>query len=69
MIPVYLLEGCGKTRMKINDTMPHTCNAEHQTQDMPRAIHTQEMSAIRSSLHSENFHILNKDKSEKHFRK
>ena len=24
LIPVYLLEGCGKTRTKTNDTMPHT---------------------------------------------
>jgi hypothetical protein len=25
MIPVYLIEGCGKTYARINDTMPHTC--------------------------------------------
>ena len=27
MIPVYHYEGCGKTYARINDTMPHTCNA------------------------------------------
>jgi hypothetical protein len=24
MIPVYLIEGCGKTSGRINDTKPHT---------------------------------------------
>ena len=50
---VYLNGGCGKTRMKINDAMPHTCiawsidghNLCHQY-----PIHIQEMSAVRMSF-------------------
>ena len=50
MISVYLQEGCGKTFERINDTMPHTCNAWGigiEYANVP--IHIQEMSAVRSS--------------------
>ena len=54
----YQSEGCGKTRMKINDTMPHTWIVWVHAQNVHSHIAIQEMSAIRLSLHSENFHIL-----------
>ena len=43
---VYRIEGCGKTRMKINDTMPHTCNMPQNGVGTPIA-YIQEMSAVR----------------------
>ena len=39
--------------------MPHTCNAWGiNTEYANTPIHIQEMSAVRLSFHSENFHIL-----------
>ena len=57
MIPVYLIEGCGKTRTKTNDTMPHTWIVWVYAQIVRSHIAIQEMSVIRLSLSSENFHI------------
>jgi hypothetical protein len=58
MIPVYLIEGCGKTYARINDTMPHTCNVwDIEREYINVLIHIQEMSAVRWSSCIENFHI------------
>ena len=43
----YQSEGCGKTRMKINDTMPHTWIVWVYAQSVHSRIATQEMSAVR----------------------
>ena len=57
MILVYLQEGCGKTYGRINDTMPHTWIVWVYAQIVHSHIAIQEMSAVRSSLGLENFHI------------
>ena len=54
---VYLLEGCGMTYGRINDTMPHTWIVWVDAQSVHSHIAIQEMSAVRSSSSLENFHI------------
>ncbi len=50
MISVYLLEGCGKTFERINDTMPHTWIVWVYAQSVHSHIAIQEMSAVRRPL-------------------
>ena len=40
MISVYLIEGCGKTYARINDTMPHTCIQQHIGVEHTNGIYT-----------------------------
>ena len=47
MISVYLIEGCGKTYARINDTMPHTWIVWVYAQSVHSRIAIQEMSAVR----------------------
>ena len=57
---VYLNEGCGKTLLEINDTIPHTrIDMGYQsTQNVPvhRDLYESECCSVRPS-NKENFHI------------
>lgn len=56
---VYLLEGCGKTHAKINDTIPHTVvDMEHQGAGctFPHDSTRSECCSV-SSFSIENYHI------------
>ena len=60
---VYLLEGCGKTPIAINDTIPHTRidMGYRGTQNVPfhRYLYESEFCPYRP-YRLENFHIFNK---------
>ena len=54
---VYLCESCGKTRTETNDAIPHTWIVWVMHQKEHSHTTTQEVSAIRPSISSENYHI------------
>ena len=68
---VYLLEGCGKTLSKIDDTIPHTRidMGYRGTQNVPVHRDLYEVSVARIALWSRKLPHFQSRTSEKHFHK
>ena len=62
---VYLIEGCGKTRTKINEgCLTLGIYARHRSAENARSQwNIPRMSVVRLSLCSENFHIFNQGRA------
>ena len=59
---VYLIEGCGKTSLEINDTIPHTridMGYGYAERDLPQVSIRSECCSV-PSFQLENFHIFDK---------
>ena len=68
---VYLIEGCGKTLIAINDTIPHTridMGYGYTERDLPQVSIRSECCSVSSSYY-ENYHIFDKGLAKKHFHK
>ena len=66
---VYLIEGCGKTLIAINDTIPHTridMGYGYAERDLPQISIRSECCSVSSSYY-ENYHIFDKGLAKKHF--